>query len=57
MNDRRRRVQLVVAFAFLLAASGCGQTGPLALPGSNPAPNQSPAAPTAEDEDEDEAQQ
>ena len=45
---------LVTLAALLALTAGCGQTGPLVLPGANPAPS---AEPAQDEEEDDEARQ
>lgn len=52
---RRSRRVLVLTAVFLL--SGCGQTGPLVLPGSQSPPAQPSESPDEEEETENEAAQ
>jgi predicted small lipoprotein YifL len=51
VTDPHRRRRIVLSVAALLALGGCGQTGPLMLPGSAPVSSE----PTTSAEDESEA--
>jgi len=45
---------LAAAVTWLLATAGCGQTGPLMLPGSESAPARTPPVSEQQDENDDE---
>lgn len=55
MPEYRGRSRLLPKLLIVLVLGGCGQTGPLVLPGSAPASSETPTAEA--DEEDDEAQQ